>query len=615
MTPLKSAVLRAFAIPILALMTWPIPTLVPGPGLDPSWQAGLHLAVLQRIAFGTEFVFSYGPLGFLGQPRLFSSITGGMAFAFTGLVHIAWCCLLLTLARRAFPLIVALPLAYLVASVVVEPAEIAGLAGFLVVTALAAGNCRAGITMSAIAGALAGAMLLVKFNSGVALTLLGLAVPFLQRRRLLLGTAVYGASAVAALVLAWMVTRNPLSSIPAFVATSVEMATGYSDAMALEEAGRSWEYVAAVLLTAGILLAGARLVVLPQRRHRLVLLAIGFTGMWMLFKRGFTRHDAHSVSFFLGCAVLPLAFRWRAGVAGRTVPAFLIVTGVLAAMAAYRISPSVHLSPRRHASLALDQARTLLDGERRGRAMELGRQDILRTLALEPETVNALQGGTVHVDPTEASAVWALRLPWKPVPVFQSYVAYTEHLDDKNAFALAAPARAPGLILRSLAPLGLDGRNPDFESPGYVTTLLCYYQERSASSGWQVVARRANRCGTPRSLGHREVRKGRTIEVPQGEADEIVFAQLRFHPSVADQLQSRVFKPLDFPEVVLEGRRHRLVAATAGNPLLLRVPETLGFTPPFGGPATHAPVGRLQVEDARAVDLEFFAMRLSPVPP
>src|SRR5690349_5730933 len=51
------------AITFLAIL--PLPPGVAQEGLDASWVQALHVAVEQRLAFGTDIVFTYGPLGFV----------------------------------------------------------------------------------------------------------------------------------------------------------------------------------------------------------------------------------------------------------------------------------------------------------------------------------------------------------------------------------------------------------------------------------------------------------------------------------------------------------------------------------------------------------------------
>lgn len=66
----------------------------------------------------------------------------------------------------------------------------------------------------------------------------------------------------------------------------------------------------------------------------------------------------------------------------------------------------------------------------------------------------------MHVDPALASLAWAQRVPWPPLPVFQTYVAYTGSLDRRNASALASPG-GPPRIVRHVGP----ARAPDFPAP------------------------------------------------------------------------------------------------------------------------------------------------------
>ena len=69
------------------------------------------MAAARGMNAGTEIVFSYGPLGFLGIPALYEVGLGRLAFAWFGLVQVAFCISLLWGARRAFGLPVGLVVA------------------------------------------------------------------------------------------------------------------------------------------------------------------------------------------------------------------------------------------------------------------------------------------------------------------------------------------------------------------------------------------------------------------------------------------------------------------------------------------------------------------------
>ena len=54
----------------------------------------------------------------------------------------------------------------------------------------------------------------------------------------------------------------------------------------------------------------------------------------------------------------------------------------------------------------------------------------------------------VGVDEYETSLAWGYGLDWRPVPVFQRFVAYTAHADEGNARRLESDAHAPERVLR-----------------------------------------------------------------------------------------------------------------------------------------------------------------------
>ncbi len=95
------AVLDAAAGLAIAVVTWPVAEASPSIAIDPSWIVGLQLAARQRLQFGHDIVFTYGPLGFLGFSQPYLGWTSAAAFLFVGAVHLFACIGLFHLARRA----------------------------------------------------------------------------------------------------------------------------------------------------------------------------------------------------------------------------------------------------------------------------------------------------------------------------------------------------------------------------------------------------------------------------------------------------------------------------------------------------------------------------------
>ena len=63
-------------------------------------------------------------------------------------------------------------------------------------------------------------------------------------------------------------------------------------------------------------------------------------------------------------------------------------------------------------------------------------------------------------------------------------------------------------------PGGVDGRNPDWESPAAMRALLCHFAVRSGDGQWQALERTAPRCGRERPLGRTTVALGTPAPVP-----------------------------------------------------------------------------------------------------
>ena len=69
---------------LLAAASWPgtAASLAPYAGLDGSWQAAMAMAAHQHLPFGTQVIWTYGPLGFLTSGQLYYAGTAIVAFLF-----------------------------------------------------------------------------------------------------------------------------------------------------------------------------------------------------------------------------------------------------------------------------------------------------------------------------------------------------------------------------------------------------------------------------------------------------------------------------------------------------------------------------------------------------
>lgn len=562
---------------LVFLLTWPLGTLTPAAGLDPSWQAGLHLAAQRGLDFGRDFTFTYGPLGFLGAPRLFFTSTAALGILYTVAVQVALCVTVVYFAHRLVPLALALLGSWVVVALALtEPAEIVPIVmAMWCVWAVGAGRAREDDTPPwwpwLVGTAVAAIQLLLKFNTGLvcgALVAVSAALVYPRVWRLLAAMAAEFAVLVTGL---WLLTGGPLGHLPAFLRDSLDMTSGYSEAMALEESARQWEYVAAIVLVAGTVAAVVIAARLGARRYPAVPLLVVFGLVaYLEFRRGFVRHDAHSIPFFLAGALVALAVPWPRAVIGLAVAAAWTV--VLGFAVHLPLWTAVDPAPRVEALRS--QTRLMVSSERRREAVLAAKDDVRRAVGLSPAVLAEIDGHTVHVDPWETSAIWAYGLSWRPEPVFQSYLAYSPVLDQENADLLES-ARAPERVLRHVPAQAIDGRHPFMDDPRSELALACNYHQTMVDGEWEVLAKGLDRCLPARPIATVAVKSGDSVAAPEVGADEILVMRVHLGRSLLGRLQAAVFKPASLDYVVLDGGRYRLVTANAGGPLPLCLPPAL----------------------------------------
>jgi hypothetical protein len=578
--------LLALAAAAVNVLTWPVATLAPGTGLDPSWQIALHLAAERRMAFGDEIGFTYGPLGFLVVPQLVTSGTGAVAFAATFLIRTALVLAVLVAARRAFgSLPVGLAVTYALAALVLEIVEMAGLLALLVGLLLVQTPVRgrAGRLVAAGLGAGAGTLLLVKFNVGTLAVLATLTAAVFQAGRRRTGVACWAAGFAGAVAVLWPATGNAPGDLWTWLSWSVSISAGWTGATMLEQpgGGRDWEDPA-YLLTALALLALAAVGTRgrdPARRAAVLgLLAVG---LWVTYKHGFVRHDPHAVFSFAVLATLPVAVLWR-GTALRAAALALVVLGTVFTVRSAGLGTAPVLSPEGKPGRFADQVALLADGGDRRAAIAAAKEAVRAQLGVDPALVAAAGTEGVHVAPHEVSAAWAYGLRWDPVPHFQSFSTWTPALDRVNARHLRGPG-APRYVLREDI-ARYDGHNPLWESPAENLALICGYRQVRAAGRWELLERTGDRCGPARPAGDTTTRVGAFTPVPAAGPGEVVWAEADRRPGPWERLRALVYKPERMPEFRLRpdtglGLTARIPAALLGGPLVLRGPVT-SSTPP-----------------------------------
>ena len=551
------------ALPI-TLMAFPTAPLAPGGGTDGSWITALHVGAFRGLDWGTDLVYTYGPLGYLTVPRMYYATMGTIGALYVALAYFALAVTILAAARRSFALPIAIGLAFLTSSAfrMISPDEttqfaVVAIAFCLGIAALrepSLGERRWYPAALAAAGFLAAMHALIKLNAGLTVVLIGFVVAACGGPgRRLRDIAVFGGALVVSLVLIWVtIAGQALGSLPDYLRYSLEIVSGYAGYQFNEEGGREWEYLALPLVVLAVALTLWEATRGWPRDRQLAAAALTALVTFSLFKQGFVRHDGHSLAFFAVMLAVGIGIGWRRRSTTGLVTAALLLVVFLGVA---KPLPYEFVRVQGTLNLVRDHFRILRDPE----PFIAEQREILRDAEdIDPATLALLNGRRVHFYPAEAAVAWAYPdLRWKPLPVFQGFQAYTAALDELNADALRAPD-APERLLRSK-------EYSAFEDPEASVEVICRYVELRSTRRWQVLGRVPNRCGPARSLGRIETHTEAPLEPPPAGPSEIVaFRVTGFGLEGSERLRSFLYKPYAH-EVVLDDELAARLAPTLGD--------------------------------------------------
>lgn len=237
---------------LLILLTWPLHLGDPAPGLDGSWMSGLYMAVNDGKHFGSEIVFTYGPLGFLAWPQLWFSWLAVLAYVYSAAIYVAFVATLAWMLNRSLGLLGAalVGFLFLVTIPFLEQLPLLLAVGWSF-AALRANRPAAAVTLLVVgAGLLCAIEPLVKLSVGppvVLVCLLGLAGARANRRQ----WSAFVAIALGTFLCAWLLSGQALANLWDYLVNGASVITGYNEAMGFDDAP-TWEAVAEAAFALGL---------------------------------------------------------------------------------------------------------------------------------------------------------------------------------------------------------------------------------------------------------------------------------------------------------------------------------------------------------------------------
>jgi len=623
---------------LITALAWPFLDVPAKTGLDPSWRIGLHMETWLDLRQGVDFVFTHGPLGFLSIPTPYLGGTSLLALVASFAVYVSLVAVLLVEARRVVPLwaavLVVLAIARSFASL--PPFEALQALVFVACLEALAGRIRLPAPSVAVAfGVVAAIALLGKANVGVFIASMGAVTSLAIERRWWRGFVPFAAAAAVTGLVLWVATGQALRDIPDFVSGAAQIISGYSEAMGTDRDDTLfWIYIAFIAIAVLFAWTAFRMSEGWPRRRRVGLLCVCLILGFAMWKTAFTRqYPTYAFATILvAMAVIgaPLGDR-------RLWLRSLLAAGI-ALVAIPGQTPGSYVDVLGSVRSLVTETATAVIPARAHRVEELNRATMRKRYGLDPATLAELAGTRVAVDPVEAGVAFAHpEVTWAPLPIMQSYSAFTPALDRLNADRLASAAR-PDRILRSVTfvaepsdwltrqrghplrpgetiPATVDGRFQWFEAPAAMLETFCRYREMRAIGMWQVLGASGGSCGPAEPLKTVTAREGEAVAVPV-ETRPGRFVTVRIHglePSLLERLKTALWKADEW-YVTIADVRYRLVAATASDGLLMAVPPAADGSGRF---AFGPPIESLSVESRsgdhdRSLTYEFESVPLLP---
>lgn len=584
-------------------------------GLDPSWQASIAYAQSIGRTFGTEITFTTGPLSGVIY-KYYQSETAPLTLLMSWAMVASLAYVFVRLFTLAPPIIAA----YAAMFVFVGAQSIDGLlaTAYVCIVLLAlyeqrhSSRLHYGLAIG-VSTLIISTFFLAKFSTALLAVVALTAIDFvaLTARRIPVAwiSAVVWVTALAA------ASSMPITSIPAYIASGMQVTAGFSEAMSLTGPASelfAWLGLAAVVL---IWICSATLPEVwnnggaPAAFAKIVICA---AALFLSFKHGFVRHDQHSL----------IAWTCLLGIASVSLTS--ISAGLLGAPSTssertgYFLIVIVFLVPQ---ALGLPQAPQQFDVVAKARSIADGVRDTSRMLfdfggwrahhdrawsrsaaKLRAKTPLPRLSGRVDVISDEQSLSIANGHMLLPRPAIQEYAAYSPTLIQKNIDFFNGP-EAPDYLI--FAPGSIDGRHPALADGSLWPIFLSRYRLDQTDGQRSILRKRT--VPIDNILSAPEVIAGRLnvpIQVPRNQ--NAYFVQIDITRTLLGDLMNALFKPpiltvrLSYPDGARETYRVIPGILQVGSILVPTIDSVKEFNELMRGTSTAA-------IDTRPVSLRLIA--------
>lgn len=580
--------LRWFVLGVSVALVAARPFTFPGVGLDPSWKTGLLLARVNDIKWGTSLDYTYGPWGWLSVDTVIDRSLMALSIVFmigvsALVVAVSWKLLRASFSERASLAIVLLVVVPVFSQVGIPDVFLAGIFGALLILVQRAqsGCSETWKTILPVTFVVALA-LQVKFSGGL-FAVMGLVVVCALWWRTLKTVALVLGSFVAWFLLLWLISERSFSGLPDWVRRSIAIGGSYAEVQSVSIGQPLFLVLFAVFAIAIVVLLVRRLRVVPSTRTiNVVSSALVAVMLYAGLKTGFIREGNARV--FEAVSLLIPVWIWVAEPIRLSLRRFALLLlpvvlgiGILVGERPESGSLTGLYNWPQQASVWVEDANLFTSNVLFNRKADAARDAAQSFYGLSSDMVDSLRQSPAQIDPFDTSLIWAYGLPWRPMPIFQTYMNFTPSLDQATTDALEARSSNDTILIDTSWVGNLDYRLSLWTSPKYQLALTCSWELIHRDGRWEQWAKsvKGDRCGTPVTISSESVSAQQVLPIPQAEDGSFVVATYARNSSIGDVVSSAfalLYKPLNIFTVRLGETVYRQPRTFSHSPLIVSCP-------------------------------------------
>ena len=596
LSPKKTKIIVISTLLFFAILALPEPIKELGGGLDPSWRVALHLAKLKELVWGTEVVFTYGPLGYLTHPVNIDGSIWNQAFLYQTMTHFLFFFVIGIFSLKSkYPIITAVTLGvsfvYLIGWIPIEIPVIGIFLGFFLYLEYS----KKFFLLIPLAFASAFLFFIKGDAAFGAMSILILScIVLLTKKRIKEGTICL-ISYFSFLIIIWSAMNYSVTQFFDYVTNQSHIVSGYTVAMS-----KDWATPWIIIAILGWVLYFWWIVDATRKnRGNLPFLFISGGIFFILFRLGFVREDHIPIYFpFLAALFLIYFFIDKTTKKNNFLKLSTIVMVIVLIFSGsyafterhkakmdisepieiWKYSQNFHVYPYKKLEiLNYPKSIQFFFNDDSFKPTRITEKNAIKSEYPEipKEISNMLKNQTVDVYPWDISFLYVNDLNWHPRPVLGSYNSYNVPLDNLDA-QFYQQKSSPKYIFHKF--LGLDVRYPIFDEPATTRAMLCEYHKITNLKMFSVLEKNLESiCLEEILIDEIEVKFGDEVIVPSDQQG-FVFGKIYVKQNALGKISNSLYKsPKVFIQLNDDEKKFRFIYPTAENGIILFASKDLEF--------------------------------------